>query len=332
MISRRPVDDEGILAARPWYTFASRTVIVAEGSTVSADEERPERLFGSLWVYRRPPIGSRCRGWIKEHRDFYSPQLENRRTVLVYLPPSYYDEPTKRYPVLYLQDGNNVFDTGTAFMGVAWNIEYAIERLAAASAIRECMAVGVFNTMGRMAEYTPSWDRRFEGGQAERYAEFLASTVKPFVDRVYRTLPGPTDTAVMGSSLGGLVSFWIGWHYPRVFSMVGAVSTSVWWDARSILRDVDGAPPGTQGLRIWLDVGTYEGGSDRDGDGVTDMVSDSRDLRDRLLDRGFRLHRDLEYFEDAGAGHNEAAWRDRVERPLLFFFGTKTAGSEDRGA
>ena len=129
----------------------------------------------------------------------------------------------------------------------------------------------------------------------------------------------------MGSSLGGLVSFWIGWHFPQVFSMVGAISTSIWWDTRSILRDVDSAPPGTQGLRIWLDVGTYEGGSSRNGDGVTDMVHDSRDLRDLLLERGFRLHEDLEYFEDAGAGHNEYAWQLRVERPLTFFFGNEVA-------
>ena len=282
--------------------------------------ERPERLFGDLWIYKNQGLGSSCKGWIKEHRDFYSPQLNNRRMVLVYLPPSYYEDRLKRFPVLYLQDGNNVFDTGTAFAGVGWNIEYAIERLAAAGKIRECIAVGVFNTMGRMAEYTPSWDLRFEGGQAEKYALFLTDTVKSFIDRHYRTLPNPEDTAVMGSSLGGLVSFWIGWHFPQVFSMVGAISTSVWWDTRSILRDVDSAPPGTQGLRIWLDVGTYEGGSDRDGDGVTDMVHDSRDLRDLLLARGFRLHQDLEYFEDAGAGHNEYAWQLRVERPLTFFF------------
>lgn len=284
------------------------------------EEDRPNRLFEDLWIYQQRSSLSSCKGWIKEHRDFYSPQLDNKRTILVYLPPSYFEDEKKRYPVLYLQDGNNVFDTGTAFAGVAWNIEYAIERLSAAKEIRECIAVGVFNTMGRMAEYTPSWDPRFQGGKAELYGDFLANTVKIFIDGAYRTNPTPENTAIMGSSLGGLVSFWIGWHFPKVFSLVGAVSTSIWWDTRSILRDIDSAPPGTQGLRIWLDVGTYEG-ADRDGDGVSDMVSDSRDLRDLLLERGFRLHKNLEYFEDPGAHHNEAAWRDRVERPLRFFFG-----------
>lgn len=288
---------------------------------------RPDYLFGDLWVYRRPGPVSGCRGEVHEHRDVYSPQLDNRRTVLVYLPPSYAREPGRRYPVLYLQDGNNVFDTGTSFGGVDWHIDHAIEEMGARGEIREAIAVGIHNTVGRMAEYTPSWDPRFEGGQAERYAEFVVETVKPFVDRSYRTLTGPQDTAVMGSSLGGLVSFWMGWHYPRVFSMVGAVSTSIWWDKRSILRDVASTPPGTQGLKIWLDIGTHEGG-DRDGDGVRDMVADSRDLRDLLLDRGFRMGEDLQYYEDAGAGHNELAWRLRVARPLRFFFGLEASAPQ----
>jgi len=292
---------------------------------VSDDErhdglERPADLFADLWIYRSPPPQSSYCGTIEEHRNFYSPQLDNRRTVLVYLPPSYHREPSRRYPVLYLQDGNNVFDTGTAFAGVDWHVDHAIERLSAQGKLPEIIAVGVFNTADRMAEYTPSWDPRFEGGLAEKYADFLIDQVKDFVDGNYRTLPEAAHTAIMGSSLGGLVSFWIGWRHPEVFSCVGAVSTSIWWDSRSLIDEVRREPDGSRNLRVWLDIGTYEGG-DRDGDGVSDMVADSRDLRDLLLARGFSLHHNLEYFEDPGARHDELAWRHRVERPLQFFFG-----------
>jgi len=282
---------------------------------------KPDRLFDDLWVYENPGHISQCEGKIVEYSHFYSPQLNNRRTVLVYLPPQYFANPTEHFPVLYLQDGNNVFDTGTSFAGVAWNVEYAIEELTDLGLMRPCIAVGIYNTMGRMSEYTPSWSSRFEGGEAQKYARFMIDSVKPFVDRSYRTLPDSEHTAVMGSSLGGLVSMWIGWNYPEVFSKVGAISTSIWWDKRSLIdeiRDTNREERRSK-LQIWLDVGTYEGGTGGFGR-VSPMVSDSRDLRELLIERGFTLHRDLEYFEDVGSGHNEGAWRDRVDGPLTFFF------------
>jgi predicted alpha/beta superfamily hydrolase len=128
----------------------------------------------------------------------------------------------------------------------------------------------------------------------------------------------------MGSSLGGLVSLWIGWNYPEVFSKIGAISTSIWWDHRSIMDEIRATEREERRskLMIWLDVGTYEGGVSHFGE-VSSMVRDSRDLRDLLLERGFTLHGDLEYFEDVASGHNEAAWRDRVDGPLTFFFPAK---------
>jgi predicted alpha/beta superfamily hydrolase len=282
---------------------------------------RPDRLFEDYWVYEKPGHISNCKGQIIEHSQFYSPQLGNRRTILVYLPPEYFTSPMKQFPVIYLQDGNNVFDTGTSFAGVAWNVEYAIEELTEEGLMRPCIAVGIYNTMGRMSEYTPSWSSRFEGGEADKYGRFLIDSIKPFIDRNYRTLPDAENTAIMGSSLGGLVSMWLGWTYPDVFSKVGAISTSIWWDKRSIIDEIkDTQREERRGkLQIWLDVGTYEGGPTGVA-AVSSMVRDSRDLRELLIDRGFTLHRDLEYFEDVGSGHNEGAWRDRVDGPLTFFF------------
>ena len=260
-------------------------------------------------------------GNIEEHTDFLASKLHNRRRIWVYLPPSYTTNKKKRYPVLYAHDGNNCFDCRTSFLGVEWELDDTAERLIREGRMREVIIVAVENTPQRESEYTHKYTQELGGGKADLYADFLINEVKPFIDSKYRTLRDRQYTGLVGSSLGGLVSLYIGWKYHDVFSMAGVVSPSIWWANRDILRYVEKTqkkPP----IKIWLDIGTLEGkGSEIDG--VPYAVKDVRDLRDILLKKGFSLNQDLKYYEAEGEGHNEAAWARRVDKILLYFFGAK---------
>ena len=214
---------------------------------------------------------------------------------------------------MYLQDGQNLFDPATAFGGNDWQADVTADRMIREGAIPPAILVGVYNAgVRRISEYTPTRDRRTrKGGKAERYAQMLATEVKPFIDREYRTRRSPAHTAVAGSSLGALVSLVTALDYPRVFGNVGAMSSSVWWDERSILAFVAAYRSRTR-PRMWLDTGTSE------GDRPDQVVDGARALRDALAAKGWKPGADLEYREIAGAGHSEHAWGARFGDVLRF--------------
>lgn len=246
--------------------------------------------------------------------------LGNTRDVLIYLPPSYSDEVSREFPVLYMHDGQNLYYDDTAAYGFAWEVDDVADRLVSAGEMEEVIIVGVYNTADRINEYTPTLDQNYGGGDGPLYADFLIHDLKPWVDEHYRTRVGPEDTAVMGSSLGGLISFWLGWTYPEVFGMSGAVSPSFWWNNTDSLTMVQGGalPPEA---RFYLDIGTAEG-EDVSGDGLTSSVKDTRDVRNALLTLGAEWPRTLAYLEVLGGAHNESAWEARVEHPLRWMFGS----------
>jgi predicted alpha/beta superfamily hydrolase len=256
-------------------------------------------------------------GNIKRHRAFPSKILANRRDILVYLPLGYRRFPGKRYPVLYLQDGQNVFDAATSFAGVEWGVDETADRLIRANLIEPLIVVAVAN-MGedRVHEYAPTRGiidakarrKKRSKGLAGHYAEFLAEELKPYIDRRYRTRAEPEFTGLGGSSLGGLVTFAIGVLYPHVFGRLLVMSPSIWWDNFAIYRLVDSIeqkPP----LKIWLDTGTAEPGWEQ-----------MRELANRLIEKGWILGKSLQYMEAQGADHSEAAWAARVEPALRFLF------------
>jgi predicted alpha/beta superfamily hydrolase len=253
-------------------------------------------------------------GRIRLHPRFPSRFLSTSRDLIVYLPPGY--EPDgRRYPVLYLQDGQNLFDPATAFGGQDWHADITADALIFQGAIEPVIIVGVYNTgIRRISEYTPTRDPRIrKGGKADRYAEMLAREVKPFIDREYRTFKPASQTGVGGSSLGGLVSLMAALRYPRVFGRVAVLSPSVWWDHGSILKMVHSY---SQRVRpsIWLDAGTAE------GDSPEKVVADLRLLRDALVTTGWREGVDLQYCEVEGAGHHEHAWGSRLGHVLQHLF------------
>jgi predicted alpha/beta superfamily hydrolase len=185
-------------------------------------------------------------GQLRKHGRFRSRVLRNQRDLMVYLPPGYDDQPFARFPVLYLQDGQNLFDRATAFGGQDWNVHGAAEHMIGIGAVQPLIIVGIYN-MGksRIHEYTPSKAPKLGGGRADRYAKFLLEEVMPFIAREYRILPEPRLTGIGGSSLGALVALYLGLKHPHIFGKIAALSPSVWWHNRMIAHFASTWPAGT---------------------------------------------------------------------------------------
>lgn len=169
--------------------------------------------------------------------SFRLPQLPGRtRRVWLYLPPGYARQPARRYPVLYLQDGQNVFDETTAFAG-EWGVDETLNQLAARRPATEAIVVAVDNGgEQRLDEYSPWPNAEYKkGGEGAAYVDFLAHTLKPYIDAHYRTRPEAAHTAVAGSSMGGLIALYAGLRYPRVFGRVGVFSPALWFTKDSLL-------------------------------------------------------------------------------------------------
>lgn len=254
-------------------------------------------------------------GTVKRHPGVASRHLKRDRDVYVYLPPGYEAAGQTRYPVLYMHDGNNLFDGGAAFGGHEWQVDESLERLISAGELPPMIVVGVGNTADRTREYT--WVPGLLGGEriggdGPQYGRFLTEELKPLVDRTYRTKTDRANTGVMGSSLGGLVSLYLGKHHGQVFGKLGVMSPSVWWSDRAVLEEGEGL---RRDLKIWLDMGH------REGQEPQTAIANARALKDRLVQRGYTLGRDLSYHEDREGGHDERAWAYRFPMAVKFLFG-----------
>ena len=250
-------------------------------------------------------------GTLRKHAQFRSHFLPVERDIVVYLPAPYQANPQLRFPVLYMQDGQNLFDPATSFAGVAWRLGETADRLIAEGKIRPLIIVGIYNTgKQRIREYTPSRAMKLGGGSADRYGRMLMEEIKPMIEWEYRTLSGAVHTGLGGSSLGGLLTLYLGLRRPEFFGKLAALSPSVWWNQRWILRYAAGRRIKSR-PRIWLDTGTQEG---------IHTAADARRLRDVLGERGWQEGRDLHYEEIEGGQHNEAAWAERVGPFLQFLF------------
>jgi predicted alpha/beta superfamily hydrolase len=246
----------------------------------------------------------------------YSPQLHNRRRLYVHLPPSY-AEGERRYPVIYMQDGQNLFDQSLSYAG-EWQVDETMTALAEEGF--EAIVVGIPN-MGvrRIDEYSPFRDRRLrKGGRGDWYVSFMADTVKPLIDRDFRTLPGSDHTGVLGSSMGGLISLYAFFRRPDVFGLAGVMSPSLWFAQEAIFPYVQHAPfhPG----KVYLDIGTHEGIDARAFQRsphkyVSRYVGAARRMRDALAAKGYAPGAALRYDEEE-ATHSEAAWAQRLPGAL----------------
>lgn len=253
----------------------------------------------------------RAHGLLKILRGLHSPQLNNARDITVYLPPSYHSGDERRYPVLYMHDGQNLFDARTSFAG-EWHVDGVID--AASGEGLEAIVVGIPN-MGveRPNEYSPFDDPKHGTAKGDAYLGFVIDTIKPIVDADFRTNPGAQQTGIVGSSMGGLISLYAFFKRPDVFGLTGVMSPALWYGERKIF-DLLAQQPEARG-RIYVDVGTREG---------TQELRDVTRLRDQLLDIGYRHGHDLLFIVDFGAGHNEQAWARRMKKMLEFFYKRQT--------
>jgi predicted alpha/beta superfamily hydrolase len=254
------------------------------------------------------------RGTVRTVPAVASPQLGNRRNLLVYTPASY-ARSDARYPVIYMQDGQNLFDAATSFAG-DWGL-----RTALAWASRrglDAIVVGIPN-MGtaRIDEYTPFMDPKVGGGSGDRYLDYLVNTVKPLVDARFRTLPDGAHTGIAGSSLGGLISLYGYFRYPSVFGVAAALSPALWFANAAILDVAERAPRAPHTGRVYFDVGLREGDA---------HVTLARRLRDVLLAKGYEPHRDVRWVEDEEGRHHESAWGKRFRKALPFLL--RNGGSQ----
>lgn len=241
--------------------------------------------------------------------------LSATRNVEIWLPPGYDEKPARRYDVLYMQDGQNLFDPRLASTGVDWGVDEAIMRCVRAGKIPPLMVVGIWNTDRRLREYSP-WD------EGTNYAKFLIEELLPQVNRTFRTRTGPEHTSVMGSSMGGLISFWLCWKHPDVFGRAGGLSTAFPWTGKIpmensgpplIEREIAAGAAVPHGIRLYFDYGT----------GTLDatLEPEQKKVDAWLRAQGLKEGGDFIVRQFPGAEHNEAAWRARLDEPLIFLFG-----------
>ena len=303
---------ETVEKGRRFEEIADRSLLVAGDETVVIRVENWRDFSGERELFT-------VVGDVRVHRDFESEALGNARTLLIYLPPGYDEEPERSYPVLYMHDGQNLFDAGTSFIGVEWGVDETLERMIPEGQVEPLIVVGISNNDDRAFEYTPFIDSSRGGGGAEHYAGFIVNEVKPFIDETYRTKPGREHTGIMGSSLGGIASLYIAWAHPEVFSRVGAMSTAYWWAGEKTLGMLEETDP-PPGVRLWLDMGTAEDRTDSNGDDVPDIIELHRRARNILMEKGLEIPTSLRYIEDKGAAHNEHAWAARFPRAVEYLF------------
>lgn len=237
--------------------------------------------------------------------------------VRVWLPPDYDASSGMRYSVLYLNDGQNLFDPATAFAGVDWGVGATAERLMAEGKIPSMIIVGIDNTgKNRVREYIPyrSLDPRIFGPQGKRYPEFLLREVMPLVEKYYSVAKGPEHTGLGGSSLGGFITLYTQLAAPGVFGRLLIESPSLWVANRKILEECRKFRDWP--YRIYLGMGTHEVGNAAKDEKV---VNDVRELESILQDAKLGKAR-LRVFIEEGGTHNEATWGGRFGEALEFLF------------
>src|SRR5581483_11770629 len=255
---------------------------------------------GNVFPYQPPPIFSAPT--ILTHFVDSSATNIPGRNVHVYLPRGYNENTSRRYPVIYFHDGQNVFDPGGPFG--SWSADATATNEIRAGRMRETIMVGIDNDSARIPEYQPPNDS-YQGtqGRADAYASFVINNVRPYIDNNFRTLSDPKNTATIGSSMGGLVSLYLG----REFTTFGkiAVMSPALWISPNYVGQVNGETK--KPLRVHLDMGTGEPQSDFDN---------CLSMYDTHLAQGYAANDDVEFVAGCGQAHNEAAWSARLPQVL----------------
>ncbi|MFC5570332.1 alpha/beta hydrolase-fold protein [Lysobacter yangpyeongensis] len=279
------------------------------------------------WAYARRAPALEATGRVDSWQDVESAYVP-ARNVDVWLPPGYAEHPHRRYPVVYMHDGQNLFDPRLSYTGVDWGIDETMTRLIAEHRVREAIVVGIWNTPRRLQEYMP---RKAVKGESlavgvegfpplartditsDDYLRFLVEELKPFIDATYRTRRGRSDTVVMGSSMGGLISLYAVAEYPDVFGGVGAISTHWPIGDGAMIDWLSTHLPDPRRHRIYYDFGTAT---------LDAQYAPYQQRMDAAMRANGHVEgRDWITRRFEGAEHSERAWRERVDVPLVFLLG-----------
>ncbi len=288
---KKPVDSNGRIPENHILEISSDTVI---NHRIAAwkDDFNAHRMISVT-------------GDVRFHQNLTYPGLKPR-DLIVWLPPEYKIDPRRRFPVLYMHDGQNIMDPQTSAFGQDWRIDETADSLINKGLIEPIIIVGIYNSSDRSEEYAP-------GDLGILYMQFVVETVLPFIDHTYRTLSGPAFTATGGSSQGGLIALMLLWEYPTVFSMAACLSPAFKFenvDYISTVRETQG--PG-RNARIYFDIGNI--GLDQR------LQSQLYEMVQTLIDKGFHEGEQLFLFIEPDAEHSERFWAKRFWRPLLIFWG-----------
>jgi len=264
-------------------------------------------------------------GDIRLHKKFRSTNLGNERTLVVYLPPGYDENADQRYPVLYMQDGQNLFDASTSYAGIEWKVDEAAQQLIANKAIPPMIIVGIYNGLTeRTAEFTPP-DMAVDGkGRGDLYAKFVVDEVKPFIDKTYRTQPDKAHTGIAGGSMGGLIALHIAKQSPGTFGQILLFSPWLRIGEKRLVESDLGDGKWLAGDRLCIEMGDA-GGALYPG---TDPIGDARAFKQFLTNAALKPDVDFAYAEVPGLTHNEPAWATRVEQVLTWVYGRPDASTQ----
>ena len=287
-------------------------------------------LFHSWFSLAHPatvPLSqSGVTGTVKRHENFNSKYVDPRH-VDVWLPPGYEQNSAARFPVIYMHDGQNLFDPKTSYTGIDWGVDETLTRLIAAGKTRAAIVVGVWNTPKRALEYMPQQAATGAGVRflkdapelpreqiiSDNYLKFLVEELKPFIDATYRTLPGRADTFIMGSSMGGLISAYAMSQYPEVFGGAGCLSTHWVAGDGAVIAYLKQHLPDARTHKFYFDYGTET------LDASYEPYQQKMDAVMRQA--GYHAGKNWVTRKFVGAEHAEKAWRARVDIPLTFLLG-----------
>ncbi|MDP2303086.1 MAG: alpha/beta hydrolase-fold protein [Ignavibacteria bacterium] len=228
------------------------------------------------------------------------------RDVIIWFPPSYDESSSKRYPVLYIHDGQNIIDPATSAFGIDWQVDETSDSLIKENLMNEIIVVGIYNTAQRRSDYSNN-----DTGYA--YMRWVVNELKPLIDKTYRTKPDRENTAVAGSSMGGLISFMMLWEYSDIFSKAACFSPALKIDRFDFVKNVRNFNGKKKIIKIYIDNGGA-GLEARLQSGIDEMI-------EVLSQKGYEVEKDIMFFVDKEAEHNESAWGKRIYKPLLWFFG-----------
>lgn len=256
------------------------------------------------WGTEHSSFNGKITGNVRYHKNFIGSTIP-ARDIIVWLPPSYDSLKNKRYPVLYMNDGQNIVDPLTSSFGIDWQIDEAADSLTKMHLINEIIIVGIYNSNKRNFEYSKTY-------LGDAYMNFIAAELKPFIDSTYRTLDNRKNTAVCGSSLGGLASFMLVWEYDSIFSKAACLSPAFKIDQFDYVTSVENYSGAKKDIKFYI----YNGGK-----GVDEKLQPGIDeMLKALLNRGYETKKDILFTKDNEAEHSESAWAKRVPEMLRFLF------------